>query len=76
MSLNQTFEIYCAGKFITTSTKHPVINPYDGSEVATTFLAGDAELDQAMQTAENVAEVRRNNPSYNRYNILKLICEE
>ena len=76
MSSNQTFEIYCAGKFITTSTKHPVINPYDGSEVAITFLAGDAELDQAMQAAENVAEELRNNPSYIRYNILKQISEE
>jgi glyceraldehyde-3-phosphate dehydrogenase (NADP+) len=76
MSSNQTFEIYCAGKFITTSAKHPVINPYDGSEVATTFLAGDTELDQAIKAAENVAEELRNNTSYNRYNILKQISEE
>jgi glyceraldehyde-3-phosphate dehydrogenase (NADP+) len=76
MASNQTFEIYCAGKFITTSTKHPVLNPYDGSEVATTFLAGDTELDQAIKAAESVAEELRNNPSYVRYNILKQISEE
>jgi acyl-CoA reductase-like NAD-dependent aldehyde dehydrogenase len=76
MSSNQIFEIYCAGKFITTSAKHPVINPYDGSKVATTFLAGDAELDLAINTAAIVAEELRNMSSYKRYNILKQISEE
>lgn len=76
MSSNQTFEIYCVGKFISTSAKHSVINPYDGSEVATTFLAGDAELDQAIKAAEKVSEELRNIPSYIRYNILKQISEE
>jgi glyceraldehyde-3-phosphate dehydrogenase (NADP+) len=76
MSAPKTFEIYCVGKFISTSAKHPVTNPYDWSEVATTFLAGEAELDQALKAAENVAEELRNSPSYNRYNILKQISEE
>ena len=76
MSSNQTFEIYCAGKFISTSAKHSVANPFDESEVATTFLAGDDELDQAIKAAEDVAEELRNIPSYVRYNILKQISEE
>lgn len=76
MSLNQTFEIYCAGKFISTSAKHSVTNPYDGSEVAVTFLAGDDELDQAIKAAENIAEELQNIPSYKIYNILKQISEE
>ncbi len=76
MSSNQIFEIYCAGKFISTSAKHCVTNPYDGSEVATTFLAGDAELDQAIKAAETVAEEIRNTPSYIRYDILKQISED
>jgi glyceraldehyde-3-phosphate dehydrogenase (NADP+) len=76
MSSNQIFEIYCAGKFIATSAKHIVTNPYDGSNVATTFLAGDSELDHAIKAAENVAEEMRNIPSYVRYNILKQISEE
>jgi acyl-CoA reductase-like NAD-dependent aldehyde dehydrogenase len=76
MSSIQTFEIYCAGKFITTSSTHSITNPYDGSEVATTSLAGDDELDQAIRAAENTAEEMRNIPSYIRYNILKQISEE
>ena len=76
MSLNQIFEIYCAGKFISTSAKHSITNPYDGSEVATTFLAGDDELDQAIKAAQNITEELRNIPSYIRYNILKQISEE
>ena len=64
MSSNQIFEIYCAGKFISTSVKHSVANPYDGSEVATTFLAGDDELDQAIKAAQNITEELRNIPSY------------
>lgn len=76
MSTNQIFEIYCAGKFITTSAKHNVTNPYDRSEVATTFLAGDAELNQAIEAAGKVSEELQNNPSYARYAILKQISEE
>jgi acyl-CoA reductase-like NAD-dependent aldehyde dehydrogenase len=52
MSSFQNFEVYCAGKFISTSAMHTVTNPYDGSEVATTFLAGDVELDQAIKVAK------------------------
>jgi glyceraldehyde-3-phosphate dehydrogenase (NADP+) len=76
MSSNQIFEIYCAGKFITTSAKHKVTNPYDGSEVAATFLAGEAELDHAIKAAENETEEMRTIPSFLRFNILKQISEE
>ncbi len=76
MNTNQIFEIYCAGKFITTSVKHIVTNPFDGSEVATTFLAGETELDQAIKAAALVSEELQTIPSHTRYNILKKISEE
>ncbi len=76
MNSLQSFEIYCAGKFITTSVKLIVTNPYDGSEVAATFLAGDNDLDLAIKAAEDVAEELQNVPSYVRYKILKQINEE
>lgn len=76
MSSTQIFEIYCGGKFISTSAKHTVTNPYDGSEVASTSLAGDTELDLAIVAAANVAEELRNIPSYIKYSILKQISEE
>ncbi len=76
MSSNLSFEIYCAGKFITTTVMHVVTNPYDGSVVATTFLAGDTELDNAIQAAASVLEELQSVPSYTRYSILNQISEE
>ncbi len=76
MSEPQTFKIYCAGKFITTVQDHFVTNPYDGSEVAKTFLAGEAELNQAIEAAEIVKAEMANIPSFTRYSILKQISEE
>lgn len=72
----QIFEIYCGGKFITTSETLVVTNPYDNSEVAKTFLAGDTELNQAIHAAEKVADEMAKLPSYTRYEILKQISEE
>jgi len=76
MSLLKTFEIYCAGKFITTPEVLAVTNPFDGSEVADTFMAGEPELNMAIDAAGKVAYEMANLPSYIRYNILKQISEE
>ncbi len=72
----QTFEIYCAGEFQTTSEIVSVTNPYDGNEVAKTFLAGEAELNKAIEAAVRVADEMANIPSFTRYSILKQISEE
>ena len=76
MSEPKTFKIYCAGNFITTAQNHSVINPYDGSEVAKTFLAGEAELNQGIDAAGQVADEMANIPSFARFSILKQISEE
>ena len=75
MLVSKTFEIYCAGHFITASETLAVHNPYDGSLVATTYLAGDAELEEAFTAAANAAEELRKAPSFKRYDILKQISE-
>ena len=75
MPVSKTFEIYCAGHFITASETLAVYNPYDGSRVATTCLAGDAELEEAVTAAANVAEELRKTPSFKRYDVLKQISE-
>ena len=64
MLVSKTFEIYCAGHFITASETLAVHNPYDGSLVATTYLAGDAELEEAFTAAANAAEELRKAPSF------------
>ena len=75
MPVSKTFEIYCAGHFIATPEILAVKNPYDGSLVATTYLAGFAELEEAVTAAANVAEELRKTPSFRRYDILKQISE-
>ncbi len=70
------FEIYCAGHFITTGNQLTVTNPYNGSSVGSTYLAGDTELEQALIAAAAVAGELSASPSYTRYNILKQIAEE
>ncbi len=75
MPVSKIFKIYCAGHFIATPELLAVYNPYDGSEVATTYLAGDAELEKAITAALTVAEELRKTPSFKRYDILKQISE-
>jgi len=72
----QSFEIYLAGKFTTTDKTLEVNNPYDGSLVAATYLAGESELEQAIVAAGKVAEELAAMPGYIRFGILKQISEE
>ena len=72
----QIFEIYCAGKFISTAQQLAVTNPYNNDEVAKTFLAGDAELNQAIDAAGKALAEMANLPSFSKYTILKQISEE
>jgi acyl-CoA reductase-like NAD-dependent aldehyde dehydrogenase len=70
------FELFCAGKFISTSQNHQVVNPYDSNEVVSTFLAGDAELEIAINAADKVKEELAAMPSFHKYAILKQISDE
>lgn len=76
MLLQNTFEIFCAGKFISTGQFHQVVNPYDSNQVADTFLAGDAELEIAITAAGKVKEELAEMQSYLKYAILKQISDE
>jgi acyl-CoA reductase-like NAD-dependent aldehyde dehydrogenase len=76
MSVPQTFEIYCAGKFVSTPDVLVVSNPFDGSRVAETCLAGETELYQAIDVAKSVSLEMSDLPSFTRYAILKQISEE
>ena len=76
MDFGRIFEIYCSGNFITSGKQLPVINPFDKSLVATTFLAGETELEIAIKAAADIAEELANTPSYKRYSMLMQISEE
>jgi len=43
----QTFDIYCAGQFISTQNPLEVTNPFNNQAFAQTYLAGETELEQA-----------------------------
>ncbi|MFZ4546845.1 MAG: aldehyde dehydrogenase family protein [Bacteroidales bacterium] len=76
MYSNQTFEIYCAGKFIQTSKILEVKNPFNNSNIAKTFLAGISEFEMAMAAAQSVEEELAAIPAYVRYKVLKQISDE
>jgi len=66
-------EIFLAGRFIRTSRELEVRNPYNGSLVATTFFAGESELETAITAAEKAKPVLQSLPSFKRYEALMLI---
>jgi len=67
---------YLAGEWGRSSRPLPVINPYDGSVVATTWLAGDAEFERATQAAVDAAPAMRALPVFQRSAILRRAVEE
>jgi len=59
-----------AGQWVTPGNPVPVFNPYDGSTVALTHVAGDAELDRAADAAVAAAPIMRALPVHQRATIL------
>lgn len=64
------FPFWIAGKPGRSSVSHQVINPFDRSVVGTTWLAGDAEFDNAADAAVTAAPAMRALPAYERGAIL------
>ena len=71
----KTFDIYCGGEFITTENVLEVKSPYDNKLVATTFFAGDAELELAIERAKAQEKTMREMPSFLKYEILMDIAD-
>jgi acyl-CoA reductase-like NAD-dependent aldehyde dehydrogenase len=70
------YPIYIGGEFRRTDRTHRIINPYDHTVVAETCLAGDEELDEAIEKALAVRNELRDMPSYRKYEILMQIMQE
>ncbi len=62
--------IYLAGDFVETGAPLDVVNPADGSVVATTFQAGPDELERATTAAVDAFEATKRLPSYARRDAL------
>ena len=71
-----TYTIYCGGEFITTPNILKVINPFTQKEFAQTYLASQAELEQAISKAQNAAPLLKKLPAYKRFEILLFIANE
>lgn len=69
------YSIYVGGRFVDTATPLEVINPYTGLVMATTSLAGAAELEQAILAAQAVQAELRALPAWKRFEILRQISD-
>ncbi len=69
------YPFFLAGAWQRSTLVHPVLNPYDGSLVGTTWLAGIAEYERATQAALDAAPVMRRMPAYQRAAILARASE-
>ena len=70
------YSIYSAGNFITTNHTLGIYNPYDHSLVATTYLADETILEEAITKALSVKEDLQNLSSQKKHHILKQISNE
>jgi len=70
----QEYKIYCAGKFISTSEKVDVINPYSQKLIATAFKASENHLENAILAALQTEGQLKNLPGFKKYNILMQIA--
>ena len=73
---NQTYKIYSAGNFITSSQILEVKNPFDNSLVATTYLANKIILEDAITKALSVKEELQNLSSQKKSEILIQVSDE
>ncbi|KAF5034585.1 Sulfoacetaldehyde dehydrogenase [anaerobic digester metagenome] len=73
---NKEVKIFLAGKFTSTHQPLKVINPYDQTVVASTFLASESELEAAINAAQAVQEELKQLPAYDRYDILMYISDQ
>ena len=70
------YPFWLAGQPCRSAQALDVTNPYDGSGVGRTWLAGEAEFDRAAAAAVDAAATMRQLPAYERGAILKRASEE
>lgn len=70
------YKIYVAGRFAETSFPLEVTNPYTQKVEAHTYMAGQQELEEAIEAGVAAEQPMRRLPSYKRYDILHQIGQE
>lgn len=66
----ESTKIFLAGQFVETDKTLKVYYPYTGDLFATTFKAGEKELDKAITAAQAVKEEMKRMPAFRRSAIL------
>lgn len=66
----ETYPIFRAGQWVTSQEPSPVVNPYDGSIVGTTFNADPQQIEDAIESAVAVFPTLRAMPTYKRADLL------
>lgn len=66
-------DIYVGGRFIKTAHELTVRNPFNGTIVATTWLAGIPEFELAVKAAQAARLPMQNLPAYKRYEALMYV---
>lgn len=72
----ESHPIYIAGNFKATDRPLDVISPYSGRCVYRTFLAGERDLEDALEAACFACTAMRALPVYERYRILMAIAQQ
>lgn len=70
------YRLFVGGDWVETDEVATVVNPYDGSAVGEVFLAGNQEIERAIDAADKAFEVTRKLPSYSRSAILESIARQ
>lgn len=73
--MSKIYPIYIGGQFKTTSKTLDVENPFNKEKIATTYLAGKEELEEAIMKASAIEEELKNLSSYNRYKVLMQVSD-
>nr|MBA3377317.1 aldehyde dehydrogenase family protein [Chloroflexia bacterium] len=68
------YPIYIGGAFVQTRTEITITNPFDGSSVGTTWLAGPDDLDRATRAAETAFRSFGKTAVFDRVDLLKALA--
>jgi len=72
----ENYKFYLGGHFETSSTPLKIVNPFTGEVFAKTWLAGQKELERAIETGLKAESEMRELPVYQRFEALSFISSE
>jgi glyceraldehyde-3-phosphate dehydrogenase (NADP+) len=68
------YRIYIGGRFQTTKDKLEIKNPFSGELIASTWVAGENDLEEAIDKAQEIEKELLEMPSFAKYEVLMQIA--